>query len=137
MADERPVGKTKDAGWEIGVSRTVNMPIEAVWELLVSPDVQALWLGSGELPTMPGEPYETDEGTVGEVRSFHPNDRIRLTWRPPDWDHDSTVQVAVSAKGPESTVVRFHQDRLADAGERERQRAHWAAIIDEIADRFA
>jgi uncharacterized protein YndB with AHSA1/START domain len=137
MADEQPVGKTKDAGWEVGVSRTVNLPVEAVWELLVSPEVQALWLGSGELPTKAGESYETDEGTVGEVRSFHPQNRIRLTWQPPDWSHESTVQVAVSATGPDSTVLRFHQERLADADERERQRAHWAEILDEIADRFA
>jgi uncharacterized protein YndB with AHSA1/START domain len=137
MADERPVGKTQDAGWEVGVSRTVNMPLEAVWELLVSPEVQALWLGAGELPTEPGASYETEEGTVGEVRSFHPQNRIRLTWQPPDWSHESTVQVAVSATGPESTVLRFHQERLADADERERQRAHWAGILDEIADRFA
>jgi uncharacterized protein YndB with AHSA1/START domain len=96
-----------------------------------------MWLGTDALPTTPGETYETGGGTVGEVRSFHPQDRIRLTWRPPDWDHDSTVQVAVSAKGPDTTVLRFHQERLADADERERQRAHWAAILDDLAARFA
>jgi uncharacterized protein YndB with AHSA1/START domain len=137
MADERPVGKTKDAGWEIGVTRTVNLPVEAVWELLVSPEIREMWLGAGELPTTPGEPYRTEDGTVGEVRSFRPGDRIRLTWQPPDWPHDSTVQVAVAAKGPDATMLRFHQERLADAGERERQRAHWAAVLDEIAARLA
>lgn len=40
-----PVGKTKDAGWEIGVSRTVPHPIEHVWEMLVTADLEALLEG--------------------------------------------------------------------------------------------
>ncbi|MGW5195605.1 SRPBCC domain-containing protein [Kribbella sp. NPDC004138] len=51
------------------------------------------------------------------------NNRVRLTWQPVDWSHDSTVQVTVSASSG-GTVVRFHQERLASAAERERQRAH-------------
>ena len=60
-----------------------------------------------------------------------PLDRIRLTWQPPDWDHESTVQVTVVAKG-ERTRIGLHQERLADADERERQRAHWAAVMDRL-----
>ena len=31
------------------------------------------------------------------------------------------------------TKVNFHQERLADAEERHRQRAHWRAVLDRIA----
>ena len=129
-----PVGKTKDAGWQIGVSRTVDRPADEVWEFLSSQQGLAVWLGEGvRLAGVRGEPYETDEGTVGEIRSYRPNDRIRLTWQPVDWEHDATVQVAVTAKG-DRTVLRFHQERLADAGEREQQRDHWASVIDRVID---
>ncbi|HEX8803918.1 MAG TPA: SRPBCC domain-containing protein [Acidimicrobiales bacterium] len=76
--------------------------------------------------------YRTTDGTTGEVRSLRPGDRIRLTWRPPSWDHDSTVQVAL---GPSATgtVVRVHQERLAGPDERERMRAHWSAALDALA----
>jgi uncharacterized protein YndB with AHSA1/START domain len=122
MAAERPGGLTRDAGWEIGVSRTVEVPAQRVWELLASERGQAIWLGAGAgLTTEKGASYETIEGTVGEVRSFRPLDRIRLTWQPPDWDHESTVQVAIRAKGA-TTLIRFHQERLANAAEREQQR---------------
>jgi uncharacterized protein YndB with AHSA1/START domain len=127
-----PVGKTKDAGWEIGVSRTVHQPPERVWEVLTSAGGTAIWLGEGTvLPTEPGSPFETAEGTVGEVRSFRPLDRLRLTWQPAGWDHDTTLQVTIS---PTSTGTRIglHQERLADADERERQRQHWAAVMDEL-----
>ena len=54
MAPE--VGQTKDAGFEIGVSKTVPHPREAVWELLTSEEGAALWLGDGvALPARRGE----------------------------------------------------------------------------------
>jgi uncharacterized protein YndB with AHSA1/START domain len=125
------VGKTKDAGWEIGVSRTVPFPSEAVWRLLTSKRGTAIWLGAGAtLATEKGKPYEAADGTSGEVRSFRPLDRIRLTWHPTG-GHESTVQVAISGDGPK-TRISFHQERLASAEERDRQRAHWSDVMDEI-----
>jgi uncharacterized protein YndB with AHSA1/START domain len=127
-----PVGKTKDAGWQIGVSRTLPFPIAAVWSLLASDAGTALWIGPGaRLSPERGDGYAADDGTHGETRSFRPHDRIRITYRPAGWDHDSTVQVAVQDRGGR-TVLRFHQERLADAGEREAQRRHWRGVIDRI-----
>jgi len=132
-----PIGMTKGAGWEIGVSLTLDHPVDAVWSLLTSPAGIAIWLGEGVRFTgVKGEPYETTDGTVGEVRSFHRNNRIRLTCRPPDWDHETTVQLAVQPNG-ERTRLTLHQERLADADERERQRAHWKRVATELADKLA
>jgi hypothetical protein len=47
-----PVGLTKDAGWEIGVSRTLPVPLEAAWEFLTSPGGAALWLGAAAAPPL-------------------------------------------------------------------------------------
>jgi len=126
------VGKTADVGWEIGVSRTVPYPGEDVWDFLVSRDGVAIWLGPGvELPREKGAEYETENGTVGEIRSFVEGDRVRLTWRPSDWDHDSTVQVRLSAAGAKTKLV-FHQEWLAGAEEREEQRAYWQDVTDRV-----
>jgi uncharacterized protein YndB with AHSA1/START domain len=114
---KQPTGLTKGAGWEIGVSRTVAFPLEEVWDFLTSAEGSAVWLGAGvQRLDEPGDAYETSAGIAGEIRSFHPRDRVRLTWRPPDWDHDSTVQFTVSSAGADRTMLRFHQERLADAG---------------------
>jgi uncharacterized protein YndB with AHSA1/START domain len=128
------VGETKHAGWEIGVSRTVPHPIGTVWRFLTSRDGVAVWLGDGvEFPLEVGNRYETRSGIVGEIRSFRPPDRIRLTWRPPDWDRDSTVQVAV--RGDDSkTLIRFHQERLDGPAVRTAQKTHWEAIMARVVD---
>lgn len=110
--DEPQVGLTRDAGWQIGVSRTLPVGRDAAWELLVSPEGLAVWLGGGvESPLVKGEVYRTTDGTAGEVRSVRPLDRVRLTWQPPGRPRDATLQVALSAaKG--GCTVHFHVDRL-------------------------
>ncbi|MER6770602.1 SRPBCC domain-containing protein [Streptomyces bacillaris] len=124
-----PVGLTRDAGWEIGVSRTLHQPPQAVWEFITGPEGVALWLGAeGPLPTEKGAPYRTADGTEGEIRSYRPGDRVRLTYGP------STVQVAVTSGSSEGrAVLRFHQERLASAEEREERRTHWKAVMDRVA----
>ncbi|MFF8438421.1 SRPBCC family protein [Streptomyces bacillaris] len=124
-----PVGLTRDAGWEIGVSRTLHQPPQAVWEFITGPEGVALWLGAeGPLPTEKGAPYRTADGTEGEIRSYRPGDRVRLTYGP------STVQVAVTPGSSEGrAVLRFHQERLASAEEREDRRTHWKAVMDRVA----
>lgn len=129
-----PVGKTKDVGWEIGVSRAFPCTVEQAWALLTSEAGLAVWLGVGAvLEPVPGAVYTAADGTTGEVCSFRPHDRIRLTWRPPGWSHDSTVQVALSG-GSRSTTVRFHQERLDSSTERELQREHWRTVLDQLED---
>jgi uncharacterized protein YndB with AHSA1/START domain len=125
-------GKTAGAGWNTGVSRTLPYPGAQVWDFLVGRDGVALWLGPGaELPREPGARYETADGTAGEIRSYVEGDRVRLTWRPRDWDHDTTVQVRLSAAGG-GTTLRFHQERLSGAEERERQRAYWREVTERV-----
>jgi hypothetical protein len=101
-----PVGKTKDAGWQIGVSRTVPVSLEEAWARIEDP---AAWLG---------EPAD-------DVRSRRPLDRVRVGWR------GTIVQVALTP-AKSGTTVRFHQERLSGPDERERQRAHWAAVIERL-----
>ena len=129
---ERPVGLTRDAGWQIGVSRTLPVDLTTAWERLLSPAGLALWLGDGiatELAT--GATYRTADGTTGEVRSLRTRDRVRLTWQPPGRPEPATVQLALT-EAARGTTVRFHTERLASAEEREALRQHWGAVLDRL-----
>jgi activator of HSP90 ATPase len=128
----KELGHTVDSGWQVGVSMTVPYPVEELWEFLVSREGVEIWLGQcPELPRVRGAAYETASGTMGEIRSFRDGEKIRLTWRPKDWDHDSTMQVTVSPAGAKATL-RFHQEWLAGADERELQRAYWKDVIERV-----
>jgi uncharacterized protein YndB with AHSA1/START domain len=124
-----PTGLTKDAGWQIGVSRTLPHPPAAVWDFISGPEGLDLWLGPGaDLTPERGAPYRTSAGVTGEVRGYRPGDRIRVT------RGSTTVQVAIAAAGGgTSTRLVFHQERMASAEERERQREHWRHVLGQIA----
>jgi uncharacterized protein YndB with AHSA1/START domain len=129
------VGRTRDAGWQIGVSKTIDRPVEEVWTFITSPAGVAIWLGEG-VTVLPerGAGYQTTAGVHGETRSFRELDRVRLTWQPPGWTHDTTLQLAVTSAGEGRATLRVHQERLADATEREQQRRHWQAVINALAE---
>jgi len=77
-----PTGLTKDAGWQIGVSRTLQIDLALAWDFLVSPTGLALWLGEVEAPLVKGSEYRTRDGTTGEVRGLRPQARLRLPTSP-------------------------------------------------------
>jgi uncharacterized protein YndB with AHSA1/START domain len=127
------VGETKDVGWEIGVSRTIDGQVDDVWRTLVSPAGVALWLVAGAtLPPEPGAPIEVDPALgSGELRSLRPHDRVRVTWTAAGADHETTVQVTVAARG-DRTMVRFHEERLTGPAERAARHDHWVAVMDQL-----
>ncbi|WP_077800858.1 SRPBCC domain-containing protein [Streptomyces sp. JHA26] len=124
-----PTGLTQDAGWQIGVSRTLAHPPSVVWDFISGTEGLALWLGPGVVLTSErGAPYRTGEGVTGEVRGYHPGRKIRVT------HGTTTVQVALApaAEGAR-TMLRFHQEHLTGPEERERRRAHWGRVMDRVA----
>ena len=127
-----PVGLTKDVGWNLGVRRTVAAPTEAVWDHLLG-DGLATWLGDAPLPKEPGTTYETADGTTGQLRTRTEHRRLRLTWRPRGWEHDSTLQVTL-IPAVRGTTIAFHQERLADADERRHLLRHWTGVVERLVD---
>lgn len=128
-----PTGLTAGAGWQAGVRRTFPVAEQAAWELLVSPQGQQLWLG-GAIDLADGGGYALPDGTRGELRAS--SDRhLRLTWAPPGWSGESTVQVRVLPAKRGATIA-FHQERLADEAERERALAHWSGVLDALGERL-
>jgi hypothetical protein len=128
-----PVGLTKDAGWELGVRRTVPVERQAVWDFLLGPGL-ALWLGDGVLGEV-GTRYETASAS-GEVRGRTEGTKIRLTHRAAGADHETTVQIALRDAASGTTIV-FHQERMRDADEREQGLEHWNRVADRIAAALA
>lgn len=126
----RVKGETKDAGFQVGVQRTLAISADAAWELLTGGLGRNAWLGGdpGDLAFEQGAASRTDAGHEIEIRTISPGEHIRLRWRPPDRDEPTTLQVHVVDKG-DRTAIRFHQERLADPAERERMKRHWTEVL--------
>ncbi|MFW6183668.1 MAG: SRPBCC domain-containing protein [Chloroflexota bacterium] len=129
----RVKGETADAGFQVGVQRTIGVEADRLWDFLTGPQGLPLWLGHGveDLAFTEGERYETDDGARGEIRSVYPPGRLRLTWQPAGWENQSTLQLYLQDKG-DRTALRFHHEKLRDADQRSEMKAHWTEVLERI-----
>lgn len=131
----RVLGETKDAGFEIGVTKTIKISPKAAWDFLVSSKGRDIWLGKVSRFTLkPGARYETKEGTTGEIRTIKKGERIRLTFQQKAMKSPSTLQVTITPrKTTKGTCISFHQEKLSDQKSREKMRTHWQAVLEKLA----
>lgn len=131
-ARKRPVGKTRDAGFQVGARHTFSVAPDEAWRLLTSPGSVRLWLDDRAALTLAqGVTYRLADGTHGEVRVVAPGSHLRITWHPPGWPRASTIQVRVIPKG-DRAVIAFHQEHLPGPAERADRLAHFRATLEEL-----
>ena len=129
-------GPARDAGWDVGVRKTVPAPVAEVWTYLLGPGLP-MWLGEiPELPTKKGVRYRTADGVRGTIRGYAQQKNVRLTWQPEDWPHETTLQLTVTKAGEGTTIHIQHED-LADREERRMMVGHWHRVADSLVARFS
>ena len=128
---EKPVGLTKDVGWQFGLSKTFPYAQKYLWDFMFSEAGLAIWLGeiTGELKVK--EAYSTKEGIEGFVRVFTPYSHIRINWKRKNWKNTSTVQVRIMGDDKKATIS-FHQEKLLDQNQREEMKLYWNKIMTAI-----
>jgi hypothetical protein len=132
---KRVLGQTAATGFEVGVRRTLPIPADAAWQLLLSPEGVGTWLG-GKVPRWEkGEKYALKDGAAGEVRVFKPGSHLRVAVQPEGWPRASTLQVRVMPSGEQKTVISFHQEHLPGAAEREERRKFFEGALDKLQKR--
>ena len=128
-SNTRQVGQTKDAGFQIGLRRTVPWSFRSVWGLITSPEGLSVWSGGGTVRKWArGAAIRYPDGTVGEVRVFEPGSHIRLTCHPQGWERPSIIQVRVIDQGDRS-VIAFHQEQIPDSKRREDRRTFFKQAV--------
>ena len=129
---DKPVGLTKDTGYQVGARRTIDVPHSAAWDFILSPEGLKIWLGPvSSIELREKESYKLDDGVSGEVRVLKPGSHIRLTWQPSDYPRPSTIQVRVIPKG-EKTTIAFHQEHLPDPSVREERLAFFKHALAQL-----
>ncbi|EFM12524.1 Activator of Hsp90 ATPase 1 family protein [Paenibacillus curdlanolyticus YK9] len=127
------VGQTASAGFQIGVRRTLPLTAEEAWAYLTSSEGLSLWLGDAPPPAFQqGESFGSSDGISGQLRVVKENQQLRLKWKLPRWERESTLQIRlIPAKT--GTTISFHQENLDNAHTREEMKQHWEDVISKIA----
>ncbi|MBN8594470.1 MAG: SRPBCC domain-containing protein [Anaerolineae bacterium] len=134
METQRPVGLSKTQGWEIGVRRTLPLSAIELWTRLMTPPGLGEWLGEGvPLPLGVKQHFTTKSGIRCEMRSYEEGSLIRMRWQPSDWAEPSTLQVRLTP-AKSGVTLSFHHEHLPDGDQREAMRAHWARVINRLAE---
>jgi uncharacterized protein YndB with AHSA1/START domain len=128
---KRVAGETADAGFQVGVQRSVTLTATEAWELLTSrPE---LWLGEGaSVSFAEGERYDSPAAS-GEIRAVKPGDRLRMTWQPEGWPAPATLQLTLAESASGKTAIRADLEKLPDADAREAMRTRWREALERIA----
>lgn len=129
-ANDERTSPTKNDSWEVGVRQTVSARPHAVWDFLLGAGL-GLWLGSTTLTLEKDASYRTSDGVTGEIRSVTDRQKIKLTWRPDDWPHDTVLQVTVKEVAG-GTTIGFRHQQLADRDERHMMLGHWKNVLAEL-----
>lgn len=128
-----PTGTTKDAGVQIGVRRTMDAGKERIWQFLLSPQGAALWLGKVRVFVwQKGASFETEGGVSGKLTVVESGRKLRLTWKRPEWDKPSRLQLILLSASGGKTTVSVHQEMLEDVYMRERMRRHWDEVLRQV-----
>jgi uncharacterized protein YndB with AHSA1/START domain len=98
-------------GFSVSGSKTINVPVERLFEAWFDPDQRVRWL--------------VDELTI---RRSTPSRSLRITWA----DGRSNVSVTLNRKGEEKSQVGVEHSKLVDEGEAARMKAHWADALKRL-----
>lgn len=96
-------------GWTIQLQRTLDAPIDDVWDAFTSPERIGRWFLpiSGEYRL--GGHYQFEGNAGGEIVECDRPNRLKVTWvyGDPGGAPPSEVVVSLTAEGDERTLLRF------------------------------
>lgn len=111
----RAVGENAQ-GFTVNASRTIDVPVEALFDAFMDVSLRERWLGDAELG----------------VRTATRPKGARFDWR----GGPTRVIVGFEAKGEAKSVVSLSHERLPDAAEAERMRATWRSALTALKTRL-
>lgn len=113
------------------VSRAVPQPVGDVWQVMTTPTGAEALLGKGAELGGKGEPWRSEDGSHGVVRSYHPGQQVRISWHANEQAPSTLVELHLIPEG-EGTRLSLRYQETPDAGVNENLRQHWSDALGRI-----
>jgi len=101
----RAPGQRADGTYSVTASKTVNVPIETLFEAFTDEHVRERWLGE----------YEFD------IRTARPAKSVTANWE----DTTTRLNLGFNAKGDNKSMVALAHERIADPKHADELKAFW------------
>ena len=147
----RVLGQTQDGFYQIGVSRTVPVPANSVWELLHSTEGIDLITRDPAVDPPPGHGADVPSSMMAmnalngqsatgvrvTTTTFESGSHVRMRWQRRGWPTHSILQIRVLPKSETKTTLSFHQERLPSRDARNDMQSHWRRTAQLMAEMLA
>lgn len=109
VPDQFPASEATSAqAAAVRASVTIPAPLEQVWQHLVSPRGTQALLGPGVALGSKGESWRSADGPHGVVRSYHPQEQIRVSWHADENAPPSMVDLHLFREGSGTRLDLLH-----------------------------
>jgi len=102
----------KPAGYEISISRTLSVPVSAVYKAFATQKARARWLDENDWT----------------VRLAKANKSMRVTWK----DGKSSLDIAFYPKDANKSQVVVQHGKLPDAKSAAKMKTYWSGALDRL-----
>ncbi len=112
-------GPSGPTGSELRKSLRLTVPAPALFDLLVSEDAVAHWMGAEvEIDAVPGGEYLVRRAgwpeVAGEITRLSAPNRLDVRWSSPEWDGALTTTVEIQADGERASRLRLVETGFGD-----------------------
>ena len=122
-------GEVQDTS--VVVSRKVSRPVKEVWQVLMTDEGAEALLGPGSKLGSKGHTWTAIDGRSGVIRSFHPMEEIRFSWRRDEASAPSMVALELVSEGDVTNLQVTHSKLAADT-DRSWLQDRWTAALERI-----
>lgn len=130
---KRVTGQTQSSGFQIGVSKTLPVKRDELWNIIITPKVFALIVSDNINPeTIINQKRTSETGIEYKITTWESRSHMRMQWKLPEWHSYSILQVRLAAQKSGRTVLTFHQEKMADESIREDMRLHWKEVLTKL-----
>ncbi|MFQ5907243.1 MAG: SRPBCC domain-containing protein [Thermoplasmata archaeon] len=128
----RQVGQ-KRAQFVVTVQRTIRTSPEVAYKALTEPSLLSRWFTQdAQAELRVGGRYENKDGDNGEFLRLEPPERLKYTWENPKHAPGTVVEIWISPKGEEKSLIRLEHSRLKNLQEFEDLRKGWRWALDSL-----
>lgn len=128
-------GRNAKGEYMTAATRTFYVSADKLWDLLESPQGQAVWLKPlSPFKFKPKNVFETEDGVFGEIRTMKEGVRLRMTWQDTDWPKATILQVYLGERGDDKSILVFNHEKIKDGRTKTVLKERWLQILSDLAE---
>ena len=115
----------------IEVVQHVARLLGEIWARLTQREGIEAFLGEGAMLGTKGDPWRAVDGTYGVLRSYHPEQQIRVSWHADEHSTNTLVDLQMAAEG-EGTLLTLRHENLTDNLDRAELTRRWDEALHRL-----